>query len=81
MLFRSNIGGFITPETRSRGIVAFPKISEKSLISKISLKSVCELDKQKRKKELGGFSVSRIESQWLEINIVGNLKSKSRIPK
>jgi len=30
---------------------------------------------------LGGFSVSRIESQWLEINIVGNLKSKSRIPK
>ena len=80
-LYDTNIGGFITPETRSRGIVAFPKISEKSLISKISLKSVCELDKQKRKKELGGFSVSRIESQWLEINIVGNLKSKSRIPK
>ena len=80
-LYDTNIGGFITPETCSRGIVAFPKISENSLISRISLKSACEVDKQKRKKELGGFSISRIGSQWLEINMIGNLKSKNRIPR
>lgn len=80
-LYDTNVGGFITPESRSRGIVAFPKISENSLISKILLKSGCELYKQKRKKELGGFSVTRVANQWLEIKMIGNLKSKNKIPK
>ncbi|MBT7826232.1 MAG: hypothetical protein HN600_06520 [Bacteroidetes bacterium] len=76
-LYRDNIGGFITPETRSRGIVAFPKISEGATIARVLLKSNCEVDKKKPSSQLEGFLIKRIADQWLEIVIDKCIKPTS----
>ena len=75
--YLETIGSFISPHTRSRGLVAFKPLKSGITISKIVLKCDCEIDKNITKK-FQGFSVGSYEEQFLEIELKNNLESNSK---